>query len=139
MIGGGKGVRNFASEKARFFASDRGIVACPTVEIYTECQRLVPMLHAELGSHSGKDSGQHVPRAALGHARVSGGVHKSATVRRGENGVKSLEDHMGLPSCRSFPSSSKPVRLHSGVRNAKQPSHLARMRRNRKILSLSLG
>src|ERR1051325_8873329 len=98
MVSGREGVGYFACQKPGFGSLGVGFVASPTVKINTKGQCAVPVLYAEQGSHSGKNSRQHVARASLSHTWVSCGVHKSTPIRRGENRVKPLEDHMGLPN-----------------------------------------
>lgn len=57
---------------------------------HTAQQQAAKRLHA-LGQQAGGESGEDVAAAALGHAVVTGGVHRQTAVRRGHHRAAALQ------------------------------------------------
>lgn len=98
MVGVWERVCDFAGEKASFFMLGNPFVTCPAVKVDAKRKSRLPALYTKAGHGPGKNTRQDISSTAFGHSWIPRGVNKSAAVGRGQDGVKSLKDHMRLPS-----------------------------------------
>ena len=85
-----------------------------TAPVIQNGRTLVPIraiVEDSLGQKSPHHASQHVAAAPFCHARVSGGVHRAAAVRRSHHGSRPLQGHHGAGVPRLLPGGSQPVRL----------------------------
>ena len=55
------------------------------------------------GQQGRRHTGQYIPAAAPGKARVAGGIHACTAIRRSYNGAGTLEYHHNVPFFRILP------------------------------------
>ena len=132
-------IGDFTGEERGLRAGCSGIVGGEAVQKDAEREGPFPICGTKLRSHTGQDSGQDVSAAALGHAGISRGIDEGASIGRGENGVKSFEDHVGIPGFCGFQGQAKAVGLHFVVRKAAEAGHLAGMRCDGELRRFSFG
>ncbi len=101
-----------------------GLVAVPASVSGEKHQAIL-----DLGYKPGNGPGQDIPHSAGCHTGITRKIDIHTTVRMSHDGSGTLEDHMNTIGCSQFTCLPDTVLLDNRRRNAAQPAHLARMRR----------
>ena len=76
-------------------AKRSGTVSCGTMQIHRTGSSFKRRQTA--GQQGRRHTGQYIPAAAPGKARVAGGIHACTAIRRSYNGAGTLEYHHDVP------------------------------------------
>ncbi len=82
-----------------------------------------------LREKSGSHAGEHVTRAASGHARISGDIHPDASIRDCDQRAMPFQHQHTLVLFRERSRDSDSIGLHLFDGSPGQSRHLTRMRR----------
>jgi hypothetical protein len=85
------------------------------MEIDSQSQNAHPVFCAKLSCEGSKDASENVAAPTLGQAGVSCGIHPSRAVGSGEDGVKTLEYHVDIPTASHLSRDIQAISLDGGA------------------------
>src|SRR6266849_9225598 len=130
---------DFRRQKAGLVGISHGYFGGFAVQVDAERENTSPIVGLELRSQRSEQSGQDVAGATFCQAGITRSVDEGCSVGGGDDGVRSFEHYVGVPSAGGLLRDLDAIFLHRLCRTRYEARHFSRMGRDGEEFRLALA